>query len=31
MQKNVVAYRLECEAEDGGLTHYVMMGDNSRF
>jgi|Deesub1362A_J573_1020465.scaffolds.fasta_scaffold00216_27 modified peptide precursor CbpA len=31
MHQDVMTYRLECEAEDGGLTHYVMMGDNSPF
>ena len=27
----VIAYRLECHSENGGLTHYVMGGENSPF
>ncbi|MCD6494197.1 MAG: modified peptide precursor CbpA [Archaeoglobaceae archaeon] len=26
-----IAYRFECKAEDGGLTHYVMQSENSPF
>ncbi|GEM_PF-2246684 len=31
MERKVLAYRLECDSEDGGLTHYVMQGEKSPF
>ena len=27
----VIAYRFECNSENGGLTHYVMQDEKSPF